>query len=242
MPMATCTRKRILVVEDDTDISNLLCRILRKAAYEVIPAYSGSEAVLRLDMGKEHSRELPDLILLDLMLPGISGEEVIRVIREDKKLNMPVIVLSAKTALQNKVETLTAGADDYIMKPFEAEEVLARVHAALRRYGGSAGERKEPELYCYKKLCVYPDARKAMVGEKEITLTRQEYELLSILIKQPQKVYSRETLYELVWKNGYYGEDNTVNVHISNIRKKIAAADAGEEYIKTVWGIGFKMA
>lgn len=226
--------RKILIVEDDADINRLLCRILEKAGYEVTSAYSGTEAQLRLTM------EIPDLIILDLMLPGISGEEVIGKIRKDLNLQMPIIILSAKASLVNKVETMTMGADDYITKPFEPEEVLVRVLAALRRYD-SAPEIKEPEIHNYKKLCLYCASRKVTVNEKEISLTRHEYDILSILLSAPDKVYSRESLYEKVWQNGYYGEDNTVNVHVSNIRKKIAAEDPSQEYIKTVWGIGFKM-
>lgn len=229
--------KKILIMEDDADISLLLCKILKKAGYETETAFSGTEGLLRLDLG------VPDLILLDLMLPGMSGEEVLRRIREEKQLELPVVILSAKADLQNKVENMIAGADDYITKPFEPEEVLVRVMAVLRRYGkyDKGKQTVEREEYRYKNLVLYPEARKVTVKEKEISLTNYEFDILQVLLANPQKVFTREALYEQVWKNGYYGEDNTVNVHVSNLRKKIGTADQ-EEYIRTVWGIGFKMA
>lgn len=227
--------QKILIIEDDTDINHLLSRILKKAGYEVTPAFSGTEAQLRLE------KDVPDLILLDLMLPGVTGEEVIKYVREGLHQNIPIIVISAKTALENKVFTMTMGADDYITKPFEAEEVLVRVMAVLRRYH-TTGDELSQESYHYKNLALNPISRIVTVNQQEITLTRHEYDILLILMKQPEKVFSRESLYEEIWQNGYYGEDNTVNVHVSNIRKKIAAMDSETEYIKTVWGIGFKMA
>ncbi len=225
--------REILIIEDDTDINHLLNKILRKAGYQTVQAFSGTEGELRFDM-KE-----PDLVLLDLMLPGISGEELI--VRFREKSDVPVIVLSAKTGLAGKVEVLNQGADDYITKPFEKEEILARVNAALRRYTGVKSEKTEPGLWSYKNLKLYPEARKVTVEEEEIMLTGYEYEILFLMIQSPEKVFSRQHLYEEVWKGGYYGEENTVNVHVSNLRKKIASVDPEEEYIKTVWGIGFKM-
>ena len=234
---------KILVIEDDEDINRLLCRILKKEGYDVIPAYSGTEARLRLE------QEIPNLILLDLMLPGMKGEELTTFIRNEKKSNVPIIILSAKTALENKVELITLGADDYITKPFEPQEVLVRVMAALRRAGNGTKEDISQEMqetgeqsFTFKNLILNPVSRTVKVREQEISLTPHEYEILFILLQQPEKVFSRDTLYETVWENGYFGEDNTVNVHVSNIRKKIAAIDKEEEYIKTVWGIGFKMA
>lgn len=230
--------EKILVIEDDADINRLLCRILGNAGYAVTPAFSGTEAQLRLE------REVPDLILMDLMLPGMSGEELLGFIREKRNLKTPVIILSAKAGLESKVGTMTMGADDYITKPFEPEEVLVRVLAVLRRCRSTTGADHvdREETLEYKKLSLKPSSRTVTVDGEAISLTNSEYDILHVLMEQPEKVFSREALYEKVWKNGYYGEDNTVNVHVSNLRKKIAARDKGEEYIKTVWGIGFKMA
>ncbi len=229
----------IYVIEDDEDINRLLCKILQGGGYEVTSAYSGTEAKLRLE------QKLPDLILLDLMLPGMGGEQITEYVRSERNSSIPILILSAKASVRDKVELMTMGADDYITKPFEPEEVLVRVMAALRRVGiqaeGQAGTEKM-HVYTYKDLILKEQARRVEVCGQEIALTRHEYEILLILMRQPEKVFSREILYETVWKNGYYGEDNTVNVHVSNIRKKLAAAGGENEYIKTVWGIGFKMA
>ncbi|HAX50832.1 response regulator transcription factor [Muricomes intestini] len=230
-------KSKILIVEDDTDINHLLHRMLAKSGYDTIQAFSGTEAKLLLQL------ESPDLMILDLMLPGMTGEELISAVREEMGLNIPILVLSAKAALETKVHTLKSGADDYLTKPFEPEEVLAHVYAALRRYKKET-DKKVPEIkeYVYKKLRLCPKSRKVEIEGEELTLTVLEYDILFLLMKEPDKVYSRENLYEMVWKDGYYGEDNTINVHISNLRRKLAAADPEEEYIRTVWGIGFKMA
>ena len=222
----------ILIVEDEADISGLLVNILKEAGFGTIQAYSGTEAKLLLE------NHIPDLILLDLMLPGMPGEELLWYIREEKQYSMPILILSAKTAVSHKVDLLKNGADDYITKPFEPEEVTARVEASLRRVG--KGAIPEQSL-THKKLTLCPQSRKAVMGETELVLTAHEYDILLLLIKNPGKVYSRESLYELVWQGGYYGENNTVNVHVSNIRKKLKEHDPDQEYIKTVYGIGFKL-
>ena len=223
---------KILIVEDEIDISGLLVKILEEAEYQTIQAVSGTEAKLLLE------KEIPDLILLDLMLPGISGEELLHDIRENKHSNVPVLVLSAKNSLGDKVSLLKTGADDYITKPFEPEEVIARVQASLRRAGKESSSAK---VLTYRNLKLYPESRKAVVGGIELVLTAHEYDILCLFMQNPEKVYSRESLYELVWNGGYYGENNTVNVHVSNLRKKLKEADSKEDYIQTVYGIGFKL-
>ncbi len=246
---------KILIVEDDADINEILAKIMRKQGYEPIQAFSGSEAKLLLftkqtgDTAEKINGDY-DLILLDLMLPGVMGEDLICSIRE--KSDIPIIVISAKTALEDRVRILNLGADDYLVKPFEKEEVIARVNGALRRYKGDFHrnsidssnhiERKNdfPKLV-YRNLEIYPQAREAKIYQQDLPLTAHEFDILYLLVQNPGKVYSRESLYEQIWEGGYYGEDNTVNVHVSNLRKKIAAFDK-DEYIKTVWGIGFKMA
>lgn len=229
-------KHKILIVEDDTDINNLIAAILSRQGYEAVQSFSGTEAMLRLGL------ETFQLVILDLMLPGMNGETLLKNIREKMEIDIPVLVLSAKASLADKVQLLTAGADDYMTKPFEPEELSARVYACLRR--GRKAEPAEPAKEClqFKNLSISADSRQVSVNGQEIALTPHEYEILCILVESPDKVFSRESLYEQVWKGGYYGEDNTVNVHVSNLRKKIAAADPSEEYIKTIWGIGFKMA
>lgn len=229
---------RVLIVEDDADINRLLYKILKKNGYSPEQAFSGTEARLLLQAG------VYDLLLLDLMLPGMTGEELLDYIRRERRLSIPVVILSAKGSLHDRVELLMDGADDYLTKPFEPEEVLARVCAVLRRCGTeqlNTVSDKKTKSYTFKSLAVYPEARQVLVKDTEIPLTAHEFDILLLLIQNPDKVYSRENLYEQVWKGGYYGEDNTVNVHVSNIRKKLAKADPDEEYIQTVWGIGFKM-
>lgn len=222
---------KILVVEDDVDINGLLKRILHHAGYHTIQAYSGSEAKLLID------KEMPDLILLDLMLPGVTGEEVLAYIRQ-QSAGVPVLILSAKNALGDRVSLLRNGADDYITKPFEPEEVLARIEANLRR---SMHIDMPQQVLIHKNLQLYPTSRRVMLKEKELNLTVHEFDILYLLMKHPDKVYSREHLYEEVWSEGYYGENNTVNVHVSNIRKKLKEIDSEEDYIQTVYGIGFKL-
>ena len=225
-------KDQIMIVEDDPDINSLLSKILESAGYEAVPAFSGTEAVLLLE------KKMPDLILLDLMLPGISGEELLHRLRDAMRWDGPILILSAKTAVRDKVTLLESGADDYITKPFEPEEVIARIQAALRR-SGKPKDAAAP--LSYKSLILYPDLRKVLANGRELSLTAHEYDLLYLFLQTPEKVYSRERLYELVWKGGYYGENNTVNVHVSNIRKKLKAAGLTEEYIVTVYGIGFKL-
>lgn len=223
----------ILVVEDDPDINSLLCTILRRQGYQVTGAYSGSEARLCL------SQYSYDLILLDLMLPGVTGEELIEEIRSTK--TMPVIVVSAKTSQSDKISLLRLGADDFIVKPFDVDEVAARVDAQLRRYkqfsSGSEGKSLR-----FKNLILDTEAVELRVNGQSVALTAREFAILKLLLRYPKKVFTRANLYEQVWEEEFFGDDNTVNVHISNLRTKIAKADPDTEYIKTVWGIGFKMA
>jgi DNA-binding response OmpR family regulator len=225
---------KILVIEDDADINRLLCKYLIKEQYHVIPAFSGTEARLQLKL------ETFDLILLDLMLPGVNGEELITEIRGQSPL--PIIVISAKTALEDKVNALRIGADDYIVKPFEREEVLARVAALLRRSNlhSPTETAKAENNYVFKELTLNPTSREVTVKGSLISLTAYEFDILQLLLQYQDKVFTKEQLYQDIWKTGYYGEDNTINVHMSNIRKKIKEFD-NNSYIKTIWGIGFKM-
>lgn len=224
----------ILVVEDDLDINNLIMETLESQGYNIVQAFSGSEAMLQLKLADFQ------MVLLDLMLPKVSGEEIIAYIRKEKE--MPIIVISAKTSLEDKVNCLNIGADDYIIKPFHRAEIVARVNSQLRRCKSfSYNNVDKSNEYEFKNLILKEDARQVIINGYNIELTAHEFDILCILLKNPNKVYSRESLYEKVWNNGYYGEDNSVNMHISNIRKKIKEIDNSEEYIKTVWGIGFKL-
>ena len=227
-------QKKILVIEDEESINNLIYKILIKQGYNVRQAFSGTEGKMLLNMYNFQ------LVLLDLMLPGMTGEEIIGNIRETK--NMPIIVISAKTALDDKVNVLKMGADDFVSKPFDIKEILARVEAQLRRYTKfSIGENSKKVLK-YKELVLDKEQIEVRVKNERITLTGKEFSILELLMSNPKKVFTRENLFEHVWNDDFFGDDNTVNVHVSNLRSKISSIDKDNEYIKTVWGIGFKLA
>lgn len=225
----------VLVVEDDQDINRLLCRILTDGGYDCRPAFSGSEAELWSTQYEY------DLILLDLMLPGLTGEEFIGRLRRAGR-TMPVIVLSAKAGIEDRVNVLKLGTDDFIPKPFDNKEVLARVEAQLRRAKKFSAPTGEGQVLKWKDLELDRDAVSVTAGGQAVSLTAREFEILALLMAHPKKVFTREQVYSNVWGEEFMGDDNTVNVHISNLRSKLGKASPGEEYIKTVWGIGFKMA
>lgn len=223
----------ILVVEDDNDINSLLSRILRRQGYSVREAYSGTEAKMCLEMQDYQ------LVLIDLMLPGISGEELISYIRS--KNTMPIIVISAKDFQETKIDVLRLGADDFVAKPFDVEEVAARVEAQLRRFMVFSKSDNQSNLIKHKNLTLNKDTMEVRIKDVPVSLTAREFSILELLISYPNKVFTKANLFEHVWKDNYLGDDNTVNVHISNLRSKIAAVDKDTEYIRTVWGIGFKL-
>lgn len=223
----------ILVVEDDPDINKLLCRVLTGAGYDCRPAYSGSEAALWTGQYDY------DLILLDLMLPGLTGEELITQLRQRK--TMPIIVLSAKTGLEDRVNVLKLGADDFIPKPFDNAEVLARVEAQLRRVKKFSAPPEKKQRFVCGDLCLDREEFTVTAEGNPVTLTAREFEILALLMEYPKRVFTREQIYQHVWGEDYFGDDNTVNVHISNLRSKLGKVSK-QEFIKTVWGIGFKMA
>lgn len=227
------TTAHILVVEDDPDINRLLCKILENNGYDVRPAFSGSEAMLWAEKYEY------DLVLLDLMLPGLSGEEFIARIRGQR--TMPILVLSAKVGVEDRVNVLRLGADDFIPKPFDNNEVLARVEAQLRRYQQFSAGAGEKQVLRLRDLELDRDAISVTVGGTPVTLTAREFEILALLLSAPNKVFTRAQIYERVWGEEFFGDDNTVNVHVSNLRAKLSKV-SDREYIKTVWGIGFKMA
>ncbi|WP_297993804.1 response regulator transcription factor [uncultured Clostridium sp.] len=225
--------KKILVVEDDSDINGLLCKILIQNGYDVRGAYSGSEAKMCIEQFEY------DLIILDLMLPGVSGEELIKEIR--KNYFMPIIVSSAKTSTEDKISVLKLGADDFIIKPFDINELLARVEAQLRRYTKFSTKNNINNKIIHKNLELDIDSRQVFVNKKEVNLTVIEFDILNLLITNPNKVFTRSNLFESVWNDEFMGYDNTVNVHVSNLRNKLSKFDKDNEYIQTVWGIGFKL-
>jgi DNA-binding response OmpR family regulator len=222
----------ILVIEDDSDISKMICDLLGQNGYNAKPAYSGTEALMFFD-------NKVDLILLDLMLPGLNGEMVLQEIR--KHSNVPVIGLSAKSDKASTINLLKSGADDYIVKPFNNDELLARMVAQLRRYNQSSSFTSEDSKLTYKDITIDAETFSVQIGDTPVGLTKMEFLILELLMKYPKRVFTKSSLYEHVWNDEFFGDENTINVHISNIRSKLAKANPSEEYIQTVWGIGFKM-
>ena len=220
----------IMVVEDDTNINNLLKTALEKAGYQVLQAFSGTEAELILQM-----RESIALVLLALMLPGISGEEVLKHIRE--RGNFPVIVLTARDSLDEKIGMLTQGADDYITKPFEIPEVIARIQVQLRHVERGI----ENKQMAYRNLVLDKVTYQVRIDGKVVSqITKQEFAILELLVSHPKQVFSKEDIFSYAWNEPYMGETKTLDVHISNIRKKIKQVTT-DEYIETVWGIGYRL-
>lgn len=224
----------ILIAEDDNDISHMLSDLLGSQGYRTQSAFSGTEALLYIE------REAPAAVVLDLMLLGMTGEELLAHIKEVDG-GIAVIVASAKDDVRTRVTLLRAGADDYVVKPFDTEELLARLEAVLRRNGQGKQRKNAENKLVYKDIVMKPDDFSVTVSGQEIALTRREYLILELLIRSPGKVFTRSNIYESVWNEEYLGEDNAVNVHISNIRQKLAKVNREETYIQTVWGIGFKM-
>ena len=221
--------KKILVAEDDIDISNMLCTLLAQSGYLPCAAYSGSEALLSL------ASQSCDLVLLDLMLPGKSGLQVLEEVRI--KSQVPVIVLTAVTDKESVVRLLKAGADDYLSKPFDHGELLARLEVQLRKQASTGPQSR----LVFKEIVLDLEAFDAGINGGWAGLSKTEFSILRLLMSHPKKVFTKNNLYESVWGGQFLGDDNTVNVHISKIRAKLSALNPGAEYISTVWGIGFKM-
>ena len=230
---------KILIVEDDNYINNMIKDALEMAGYECIQAFSGTEGLLLL-------KESPELVILDLMLPGKNGEEVIKQIKTE--CDIPVIVVSAKDSVDSKIELLRLGADDYLTKPFDIKELEVRVEVRLRRYreshqgdaGSAKGNAGSTGEIVFKELRMNPDSFSLKVNDTPVELTKHEFRILELLVKNPNRAFTKQNIYEYVWDDSYLGEDKTINVHISNIRKKLKTVTAFD-YIETVWGIGFKL-
>ncbi len=223
-------KEYILIVEDDNDINYMLKEFLEQHGYETAQAFSGTEALLSI------KGRAPEAVVLDLMLPGMAGEGVLAAIKEEYP-QTAVVVSSAKDSVNDRVSLLRAGADDYVVKPFDTEELLARLEAVLRRRGGKCAEK----VLEYKDIRMQQEDFLVLVDGQEVALTKREYLILELLMGNPGKVFTKNNIYESVWNEEFLGEDNAVNVHISNIRQKLSKVHPGETYIQTVWGIGFKM-
>lgn len=220
----------ILIIEDDMEINGLLAEFLRENGYAVQCCYDGLHVQDCL-----HGNNT-DLILLDLMLPYRSGDMVLADIRKHSKV--PVIIISAKETTQNKIDLLRLGADDYMTKPFDMEEVLARIESNLRRVQFQS---ESADCLQYGGLRLDLDSNRAFLRETELSFTAKEFAILELLMRYPDKVFSKSNLFQSVWNTEYLCEDNTLNVHISNLRSKLKAVCPDREFIDTVWGIGYRL-
>lgn len=216
---------KILVIEDDNEINTMICDLLSLNQIQTTSAYSGTEGILLLD-------DSYDMVLLDLMLPGKSGSEVLKEIKEQYPI--PVIVLTAVSEMNTKLDLFALGASDYIIKPFNGNELLARIKVHTRHE-----KVLKTDKIKYKDIEIDATNYKVTCGSKTIQLSKTEYTLLKILIENPTRVFTKDMLFEMVWKYEDSGE-NTLNVHISKIRNKLKQANPSEEYIETIWGIGYK--
>lgn len=220
---------KILIVEDDPQINKMVQTLLRKNKYAAAAAFSGTEALLLLE------KESFDLILLDLMLPGLSGEEILAKINE--QFQIPIICVSAKDDLDTKLGLIRNGADDYITKPFNNEELIVRIGAVLRRMNkGTMADKTS--IFRFKDLVLDSENHAVTIKDEPIELTMKEYSILELLISNPRKVFTKQNIFESVWSEECIVDERVVTVHVSNLRNKLKH---GEAYIKTVWGIGYKM-
>ena len=222
-------KKKILVVEDDKNIAELLRLYLEKEGFEIEIASDGGQGIMKFESFA------PDLVLLDIMLPVIDGWGVCKEIRAVSKT--PIIMLTAKNETVDKVSGLEMGADDYITKPFEMKELIARIHAVLRRYNGE--EPQENKKLVFDNLVIDMNSFELIVGGKKIDTPPKELELLYHLASSPNRVYTRNQLLDEVWGFDYFGDSRTVDVHIKRLREKLEGA-SDKWNLKTVWGVGYK--
>ena len=215
----------IMVIDDDENISDMLAEALHGEGYSVSQAYSGTEALMLLN------RKKPDLILLDLMLPGLTGEELLPEIKE-----IPVIVVSAKAGVSDKVGLLLGGAADYITKPFNIQELLARITVQLRKSAGISGK----SLLCFRELSLDTDSRTVCAEGEEVKLTRTEYAILKLLMQKPEQVVAKLTILDRISADTPDCTEDSLKIHIHNLRRKLKAV-TGRDYISAVWGIGFML-
>lgn len=223
--------EKILIIEDDSDIRKILKIYLKGESYEVLEASNGVEAMEQLD-------KQPDLVILDLMLPDIDGLSICKNIRQ--KYLYPIIMITAKVADQDKILGLSYGADDYITKPFNPLEVVARVKAQLRRYKEYSENTVDNEIIYYKGLILNKRSKQVSINGSEIKLTPTEFKILEVLLERKGEVLGGEELFHLIWDDEYYSKStNTITVHIRNLREKMGDSFEKPEYIKTVWGVGY---
>ena len=226
---------KILVVDDEREIADVVELYLKNETYQVVKCYNGRDALEAVE------KEKPDLALLDVMLPDIDGFTILQKIRE--KYTFPVIMLTAKTEYMDKINGLTLGADDYIAKPFNPLELMARVKAQLRRSTKyNEGNRSQEDIIDFGGLFLNRNTHECIYNERELTLTPIEFDILWILCENRGQVISSEQLFEQVWKEKYYkNSNNTVMVHIRHLREKMSGPTGKSDFIKTVWGVGYRV-
>ncbi len=237
---ASATQQTILVIEDEASIARLVRLYLQEAGFRVLAAADGITGLAL------HDREHPDLVVLDLMLPGLDGWEVCRRIRANART--PILMLTARRTEEDRIEGFDLGADDYVTKPFSPRELVSRVRAILRRVtpaaatapaeGGPAD--MPPERLAFEGLLIVPAARHVEVDGKTVELTAKEFDLLLTLARTPDHVFTREALLSRVWGFDYLGDSRTVDVHIGTLRKKVERDPAHPRFIKTIWRVGYK--
>lgn len=229
----------VLIVEDDAHISGIVADCLGNAGYACTQAFSGTEARLVLEAAAARGERF-DVVVCDLMLPGLPGEDIVRLIRATDA-HMPIVVTSARTSATDKIDLLKLGADDYLAKPFDLDELLARIEVQLRHRGRALASQPGGDVLRVGAWAIDRAARTLTVDGAEVPLTRTEFNIVELLAAHPRKVYTKQELFELAWSEPYAAEDSTVSVHVSNIRAKLKSTDT-DGYIRTVWGLGFKLA
>lgn len=221
--------KKILIIEDDKNINDMLVKFLSLNNYDTISAYSGTEGILL------HDRNI-NLVLLDLMLPGKNGEEIIKTLKD--KHNVPIIVTSAIHDIDRKVDLFDLGADDYVTKPFDNKELLARIKVQLKNNNNNHNNNK---ILKHRDIEIDIVKHKVVCNNQDVILTKNEFKLLKVLMEHPNQVMTKNNLFDLVWSNEDSADDNTLNVHISKIRSKLNACNSNSNYIETIWSIGYKL-
>jgi DNA-binding response OmpR family regulator len=229
--MEAHARGSVLVVDDEPTIADVVSRYLDRAGYRTRVASTGTQAI------EAAARERPDLVVLDLMLPGIDGLEVMRRLREQDRERIAVILLTAKGDESDRVIGLRLGADDYVVKPFSPAELVARVDAVLRRIDTTPAHAAPIEL---EDLTIDPASRRVFAQGAEVQLTQREFDVLLFLARHPGQVFSRNQLMDAIWQYSFYSDTSTVTVHIRRLRAKIEADPAQPRHIQTVWGVGYR--
>ncbi len=228
------SQEHIQIIEDELEIAELIKDYLEDEGFQVTISLNGTEGL------NTFQKERPDIVILDLMLPGMDGFEVCRLIRKDSEI--PVLILSSKNTDMDKVLALGIGADDYVTKPFSPIELVARIKAHLRRQNKASASPKSNHILTFGNLKIDLSAYTVHVGDTIVNMTNKEFELLKLLAQNPNQVLTKEQIISAVWGNNYYGDDNTIPVHIRKVREKIEDDPSDPKFILTVWGVGYRFA